>query len=186
MGPSVSYPVNRVLRGTFSVVRVCRTRGLVVGGLGFDVVEDEDGGGELGPFLELEAELFLDGVEEGDGAGGVCGFGAVVRGGGGAEVALAAEAEGEVVGAGEAGGVDDLGGEVAGGEGLDLLGELGHGHVLAGDELGEDGVVDAGVFGAGSGDVGAVGVVGGVGGLHFGVGGDEDVGVGEAGVGVGG
>ena len=88
-----------------------------------------------------------------------------------------AEAEGEVVGAFEAGAVED--GVVDGFSGyvLELVADLGEGHVLAGNEAVEDRAGDAGIFAVGARAFLAFCALGGIGGgLEPGLDGDEGVG----------
>ena len=87
------------------------------------------------------------------------------------ELSGGGEAEGEVVGLFQAGGVEDGRENIPIGEVGELIGELRHGHVPAVDEAAEDGIGDARVFAVGAGALMASGAAEGIGGLlQFGVG----------------
>ncbi len=96
---------------------------------------------------------------------------------GAAELAGAAEAEGEVVGVLEAGGVEDRSKDISVGEIGELIGELRHGHVLAIEQAAEDGIGDAWILAVGAGAFLASGAVEWVGFRHMGIGGDQGEGL---------
>src|ERR1700678_3585663 len=166
---------------------------LIFRGFFVDVVDDEDGCGTALLF-EFEAELPVDRVEERECTAGVgcavgcrgssgcwwssttacCGGSAT--GGSGSGLVDGAEAEGEVVGAFEARGVEDRAVDVSGCDALKLFADLCHGHVLTGEESVEDGGGGSWIFPVGSGTFGAAGAAQGVCFFEFWVYGCEGVG----------
>src|ERR1700678_2671015 len=141
---------------------------LVFGGGFLDVIDDEDGVRAFGLF-QFETQLFVDGVEDGEGAIGVGVVGGIS--GGGKNPIGGAEAEREIVGTLQACAINHRVVDIAVGYALELVADLGDGHVLAGEEAVEDGVGDAGIFAVRARAFLAFGAFGGVGGgLKFGVG----------------
>ena len=141
---------------------------LVFGGGLLDVIDDEDGVRTFGLF-QFETQLFVDGVEDRKGAIGVGAVGGIS--GGGKDLIGGAEAEREIVGALQAGAVDNRVVNITVGYVLEFVADLCDGHVLAGDEAVEDGVGDAGIFAVRTRAFLAFGAFGGIrGGLKSGVG----------------
>ena len=132
------------------------------------MIDDEDGVRTFGLF-QFETQLFVDGVEDGEGAIGVGAVGGIS--GGGKDLIGGAEAEREIVGALQTCAVNNRVVDITVGYVLEFVADLCDGHVLAGDEAVEDGVGDAGIFAVRTRSFLAFGAFGGVGGgLKFGVG----------------
>jgi len=147
---------------------------LVFGGGLLDVIDDEDGVRTFGLF-QFETQLFVDGVEDGEGAIGVGAVGGIS--GGGKDLIGGAEAEREIVGALQTCAVNHRVVDITVRYVLEFVADLGDGHVLAGEEAVEDGVGDAGIFAVRPRAFLAFGALGGVGGgLKFGVGSYQSVG----------
>ena len=138
------------------------------------MIDDEDRVRTFGLF-HFETQLFVDGVEDGEGAIGVGGVGGIPSRCG-KKLFGGAEAEREIVGALQASAVDNRVVDITVGDVLEFVADLRDGHVLAGDEVVEAGVGDAGIFAVRPRSFLTSCAFGGVGGgLKFGVGSHQSI-----------